>query len=722
MQYRGNTPKRWLLAYACVLTLPVHAEQPVTASTADAGTLPAVTVTARKRAEDLRKVPMAVSVAEARELDELRLFDAEQLLRQVPNVGFNSLGDARSTFLAIRGIGPLAQPVGHDDTSTVVYVDGVPQPLFGSDLAFLDVERVEVMRGPQGTLFGRNAQAGAINVVTAKPDASGGGEATLEAGGDGWRRARAVLSGPLREGALYGRLAVGHDERDGDVANLAGGRVGSTENTAVRGTLVATPGEATRITLALSGQRDDNVPSNFVLKGVPGYPKVALDPEGYAHRRLGSIALTVEHTLDWAQLTSVSAFNHFDYHSLSNNSEALTFGRLFGSDYTAFVPGTDRSTYDENQNTGYQELRLSSLPGSALEWVAGANYFHDGYRMRSWYVSPFFASTNGWRDNRSRTDSRALFGEATVALGARFKLTGGLRYTRDDKRYRSSYRNNGFAGNVDAFTQQGDLDYDLWTGRLALAWAPTADTDLYASLARGAKSGGFPNFTNNAVSGVADQPYAASTSWSYELGGKQRLLGGRLALNAALFLNEVDKQSVVALDPVSYVYLPKSIDTRSYGAELELSARLTPGLALMASAGYTRAELRHVTADVAAFSGAADGNRVPGVPRTSAAVALQYRRDADWVGLSGRADLLASAQYQYVGARAADIGGHFDLAAYRISNLRLGLAFPRWEAYLFGQNLGDERPQYIGIWYGPGIETVTLGQGRLLGVGATVRF
>ena len=120
-------------------------------------TLDPVTVTVRKVEEAQQDVPISITVLGEQALEERRIDNVENVLREVPGVGFSSLGDRRSTFLSIRGIGPISQPLGYDDTSTVTYVDGVPQPLFGSDLSILDAERIEVMRGPQGTLFGRNA-------------------------------------------------------------------------------------------------------------------------------------------------------------------------------------------------------------------------------------------------------------------------------------------------------------------------------------------------------------------------------------------------------------------------------------------------------------------------------------------------------------------------------------------------------------------------------------
>jgi len=713
-----------LLCGALAHAQTVPAQAPEQAAATPTAELPVVYITARKRLENLINVPLSVSAFDSPELQDLRIDNVEDVVRMTPNVGFASLGDGRSTYMSIRGIGPMAQPLGSDDTSVVVYVDGVPQPLFASDQNLLDVERVEVLRGPQGTLFGRNAQAGAINIVTRQPTDTLEIEAGTEFGTRNYRHAWASVSGPIVQDKLSGRLAIGYSGQDGEVRNLAGPDVGDLSSPSLRGTLVATPSADTTLTLAAYAQRDRNHPSNFVLKGTDDYPVVALDPEGYIERKMAGVAFTAEHRFAQVVATSVTALNHYGYDSLSNNSEALTFSKVFGLPPSAFIPATDFSTYDENQNAFHQEFRLGSLPEAKVSWVAGLNYYQDDYRLQSYYQSPFFPSTNGWRDNRYRTRSYAVFGEATTPLfgDPRLKLTGGLRYTRENKDYDAQYRNNGFPGNVAAFGQNDRLGYDLLTGRVALSYDLTPSNVVYASAARGAKSGGFPNFTNNTVTGQKDEPYAASRSWTFEMGSKNQWLDNRLVVNAALFYNTVKNENLMALDSASFTFMPKSIDTRSYGAELETRYRIGNGFELAGSLGYTHAVLHDVSDDVAASSGAKNGNRVPGVPKFNAALTLQYRGPVPGRQSGDGPNLFAAAQYQFVGARTADVGSHFDLDSYGIVNAKLGLEFSHYDVYLFGQNLSDARPQYIGLYYGPGAEAVTIGQGRVVGAGVTLRY
>lgn len=728
MRCCGGRRLALLLATTALCLAANGALTQASAQESDAGvvTLDPVTVTARKIEENLQDVPLSVTVIEEAGLEDRRIDDLEELLREVPNVGFSSLGDGRSTFLSIRGIGPMSQPLGYDDTSTVTYVDGVPQPLFGSDLKILDADRVEVMRGPQGTVFGRNAQGGAINIVTRRPGNEAEFSARSELGTDWHRLAQFSASGPLIGDMLAGRLAASYSGIDGDVPNIAPGfddDLGEIETGAVRGSLVATPGPDTTLTLGIFGQRDDNRPSNFVLKNASDFPTVALDPDGSIDRELAGVSLTVEHDFEDVTVTSVTGVNYYGYESLSNNSEALTFSQVFGLPVGSFIPATDFATYDEHMTSVYQEVRLSSEPRSTISWVTGLTYYHDDFDLDSYYESAFFVSTNGTRSHDYSTDSYAVFGEATVPVPSieRLKFTAGLRYTHDDKSFDALHVSNGFPGSAPSFHQSGDLDFDLVTGRAALSYEIVPESTAYASVSRGAKSGGFPNFTNNAPVGLADEPYDESTSWSYELGVKNQFLGGRAMLNAALFFNDVKDQHLFALDSTSFTFVPKPMDMESYGAELEFGYRLLPSLALLGSAGYTHAEVKNVSADVAASSGARDGNDVPSTPSFTSNLALQYRDSAAWLDLP-EADLFGLVQHQYVGAREADVGNNFKLDSYHILNAKIGLEFENIDLYAFGQNLTDDRPEYIGLFYGPGAEAVTVGHGRVVGIGAQLRF
>ncbi|WP_440864145.1 TonB-dependent receptor [Symbiopectobacterium purcellii] len=711
-----------------VAATPVDTAQPPTEQEDDS----VVWVTARKIKEDSLRVPLSLSVFDKQTIEDRRIDDIARLIRGVPNIGMSALGDGRSTHLSMRGVGTLAQPLGHDDTSVVTYIDGVPQPLFGSDLRFLNVERIEVLRGPQGTVFGRNAQAGAINIITRQP--SDDAQHTLRAEGALDRHSQNLgqltFSGPLRDDMLKGSFSAAYADQGGDVRNQVGGWMGREQDGAMRTTLLATPDDITQLVLALSYGRDRLMPSNFVLQGTPNFPSVALDPKGWAHRETGALSLTANRTLRTLQVTSVTAFNRYDFDNLTNNSEALTYGTWFNQPSAAFLPALDWSTYDEKQRSFYQELRMSSLDKARVGWVGGMNYLHDDYRLMNDYtttslLAPSNVSSmiNGKRNNHYQTDSYALFGELTTALTDSEKLKGtlGLRYTHDSKGYHAHFQNNGHPGNVAAFDQQGRLQYDMVTGRAALHYQLTRDAMLYTSVARGAKSGGFPNFTNNAPSGMRDEPYQASSSWSYEVGSKNRVAGGRGEWNLALFYNQVRNEHMFAKERNSMAFTPQSIDTASYGAELEGGWQVAEHWRLGGGVGYTHAELRNVPSNVADKTWARDGYRVPAVPRFTTSLTMAYYDSAAVLGIPA-ANVFALAQHQFIAQREANVDNNFTLPAYRQINLRAGLEFPSLDVYLFAQNLTNERPQYTGISYMPGVNVVTVGHGRVIGAGMKVHM
>lgn len=680
------------------------------------------TVAARKRPEAAQSVPIGLTVDNGQSLDDRRIVDLETFSREAPNASFTGFGDTRQTFFSIRGVGPITFPAGHDDTSVVTYVDGVPQPFFGSDLRLLDVGQAEILRGPQGTLFGRNAQAGAINITTRQPTSTFEADATAEFGSKGYYRTEAMMSGPFNP-FLAGRVAAEFSGLDGTISNIAtGSDTGETETVAARASLLAKASDQTRITLSVFGQKDESNPAYNVVRDFPGYPVVALDPENDAERRVLGSGLTITHVMRDMVLTSVTGLNYLDYDLFTNNVEGVAFSRLFGLPIGFFQPntGTDISDWHENEFVFNQELRLSSKPGSRIGWVSGVAFNYSDYSLDYTDFSSFWQVQNGQRDNTYKTTSIGVFGEVTAPVARNLEATVGLRYTHDNKDIDATYIGNGFPGTVGSFAQDDSREYDLLTGRVSLNYALTRDSTLYGTIGRGAKSGGFPRWTNNAAFGMPDLPYAESTSWSYEIGSKNRFMNGRGYFNVAAFFNDVKDEHLLAID-AELQSIAINVDTESYGFEVESGFDLGYGFGFVGALGYTHAEIGNVNGPVAIAVGAADGNPVPNVPAWTVSATLQYRESAAWLGLP-QAKLFGFGTYQFVDTRAVDVGDNFDLDAYNLVNGKLGLEFEKFDIYAFANDLLDERPQLSGGYFGPGAETVYVAPGRIIGAGAKVRF
>ncbi|MFT3815574.1 MAG: TonB-dependent receptor [Acidovorax sp.] len=689
-----------------------------------ASELPAVTVTARKREESAQSVPISVTVIDkhAAEAAAAPSDSNSGLARSAPNISFADSGGQFGNLFVIRGVGSFA-PLSSDDTSAVMYLGEVPRSVYGAPPTLLDIDRVEVLRGPQGTLFGRNTQAGAIDVIPNVPTFKREFSATAEAGTHGHRLGELVANTPLSD-TLAARLAVRYSNIDGTVPNIAaGGNDGRVQIGAMRESLLWLPGDRTTVTFTgFYDRRESNAP-RFIWLQNPQFPQSAVNPAGNIRWRDAGASLKVEHEFDRTRLTSLTSFQ--DDHSFQpfDLTDGLIYSAMTKQPTARFdVPYADYVGIHFREKTFQQELRLSSLEDSVFNWTAGINYFRSRFTNDTQAVaSPAafnFQAQNGTQDNRIATDSIAAFGEGTLALTDKLKATLGLRYTHERKDADYLFTGNGNPATVPYFSQSQSLSDHFVTGRAGLSYDWTPEAMTYATVSRGAVSAGYPVVQVNGVYGKDEPRYPTSTSWTYEAGFKTLWLDKRLGLNGSVFYNDVKNGHLIVFNPTQLFFGSASLDYKSKGMELEAAASLTPGLKLTAGVGYTHAELVDVPSG--SSTGAKSGNRVPNMPRFNASLGLQYETPMTIGSAQGR--LKAGLAWQYVGKRAADVKESFDLPGYGVVNLRLGWQQGNWEIYGFAWNLLDKQYLVAGQAWGPGVSSVRVGQPRIVGVGATMRF
>ncbi|MFC0709606.1 TonB-dependent receptor [Azorhizophilus paspali] len=684
--------------------------------------LDSVTVTARKRGETEFDVPISMGVIREKQAELIPPASSNaNLARMVPNFNFLDSGGQYTNAGNIRGVGSFS-PLSSDDTSIVFNVDEIPLSAYGVPPVLMDIERVEVLRGPQGTLYGRNTQGGAINIVTNRPQFGPELSVRMEGGSRDYGLGELIVNDALNDN-LAGRLAIRYSEQNGDVRNNASGdKDGAAQIGALRGSLLFVPDEETSALLTLSYNRNDDQSPRFILRDSPGFPRSGLDPRNDFRRESYGLNLRVSRALDWANLESLSSIQYSTFKQKLDMTDSVLYSALTGLSPAAFDTAGDLYKGTLRDTALMQELRLSSLEDGYLQWVTGINLWYSEFDANTkglGFTQPRFAVFSGSQKNRFRTLSSSTFGEATLPLTERLKGTLGLRLTHEGKRARYRYQ-GGDLGTVPTYGENASVSDNFVSGRAALnyEWSPQWMT--YISVGRGVVGQDFPWSSSNVPFGHDEEAFATSKSWTYEAGFKSRLWDERLQLNGSVFYNDVEDGHLYVYNGV--YYQSTTLDYDSSGAELEVRLKLTDEFNLSAGVGYTHAELKNVSTEANRLTrGAKEGNQVPNVPEYSGNLGLEYRISAQRLAIPS-GELYGNVSYQYVDKRAADVANSFNLGSYDLTNARIGWEDSRYGIYLFGYNLFDKRYESVGAYYSPEVQAVRVGQGRIAGVGLTAKL
>lgn len=665
-----------------------------------------VTVTARRGTEQARDVPFGLTVIEGEDLEERGLTSLEDALRATPGVNVNSSGGANVSTLYIRGVGAL-YPMSMDDTSVAVNVDGNPLTSRHISLGNLDVEQVEILKGPQGTLFGGLGEAGAVNITTRKPTRTAEGYLRGEFGQEGHYLTEGAVSGPLSD-SLSARVAVRASGYDYPITNIQTSEpVSEPDTMAFRGSLLWDATPDTSILASAERQKVRHMGENIVIMPYGDDPVVDVPPGIYddSHKLVKRHALQIDHAFDDFQVTSASS-----YVDGYNISPVIYDGRI-----QRLRTGNPAATaywqvQESRERVLTEDLRLSSLPEAPVFWVAGASLLHSD-RSYDHPRSTYGSATAQFRD--FITKRYGIYGEATVPVAPDWKVTAGVRQTWDDKSYDATYFSGGAASEESA-----DISDSFTTGRLGLTYAVTPHTNVYGMVSRGYNPGGFQEYSTSPGS----PGYRAAKAHSAELGVKAEAPDRRWTLNAALFATRVDDNHLLSYDSMTYAVSAVNADTRSIGAEVEGQWFLAGGFSLTGGVSVIDAE---ILTDVHGI-GDGDvhaGNKVPDIPRLSGNLGLQYQQEiAHFLGFDDPA-LTARLDYQYVGNRPADPQNHFDLDPYHKVDVRVGVADADGkEVYLWGRNLLDDHYDLYGYFSPPSLSYGAPAVGRVLGAGLKVVF
>ncbi len=599
-----------------------------------------IVVTARRRVETVQTVPIAISVIGGQALAETGAYNVNRLTQLQPTLQFYST-NPRNSAANIRGLGaPFGLTNDGIEQGVGIYVDQVYYSRIASaTFDFTDTERIEVLRGPQGTLYGKNTTAGAINVYTRAPSFTPEARIELSTGNLEFVQAKASVSGPLVSDKLALRLSASITRRDGTIRNVVTGRnLNAQDNQSLRGQLLWKPTDTLDLTLSgdFNNQNPDCCVQYYVRTGATqrptnrqyaalaaaqGYAVPSTDPFDrvtdvdtplQAKQRLGGASLVGNLDLGSATITSVSAWRFWDW-TPSNDRDFIG------------LPVTPVSANPSQQEQYSQELRIASNGKRTFDYVFGAFYFHQtidtqGLQVQGRSASAFLLNPTsaGGRDPATldgltsrntigfKNTSAALFGKLTWHVTDRLQIAPGLRlnYDKKDGDYVSVVTNG--TGTPLTADQRGVLapqsyqpTFDNWnlSGDLTAAYEVADDIHAYATYARSYKSGGInlsglPLDANNTpiLSSATVEPETVN---HYELGLKTQFLDRRVTLNLAGFWTEIsDYQATVTNGQLGVLrgYLANAGKVRTRGVEFDSAFRPNSRLSLYANGAFTDAK------------------------------------------------------------------------------------------------------------------------------------
>ncbi len=617
-------------------------------------TLDSITVTAQKTEENVQDVPISMTVLDSLEIEDRKIEKVTDIALATPGLSFVNMNYSGWAFPVMRGLGSGWTL----SSSTTMFVDGIPVVNYmGFDEVLMDIERIEILKGPQGTLYGKDTEAGAINVITRQPGNDVEGKVSMQLGSDNKREYAFSTAGPIIKDKLFIRLSGRHYEKDGQISNTyLGGMIDDQSNNYGKLQLRATPSDDLEISLISSFLKYGNSGPGYNSASATA-KEISSDIHGYDNSEIVSHALKTKYRMGKYQI------------------EGLVTQREYKGDSLTDLDFSTSSSYHNQVESSYKkrsgELRLSSVFGK-LNWLIGIYGDKDED-----YLKGTLAQTQGqYRDDQSI----GLFAHADYQITGKLSFTGGIRYDYDDKTLQEG--TDDLANTYDAFSPKVAVNYNL-----------TENSMLYTTVSKGYKSGGF-----DLLAPEGQKEYDMETLTNYELGTKNTFLNNTLLINLALYYMDIsDMQVRTQVNMGANSYITNAAKSTSQGLELEIRYRISPSLEIFGGLGINQTEFD----EYSDFAGDYSGNTNPYAPKYSGNIGAQYRSSN---GFFVRCDLSG------YGKTYLDKANEYVRDAYAVVNGKIGYEMDSFDIYLYADNLFDKeydsrqqglvyysQPQEIGV-------------------------
>jgi iron complex outermembrane receptor protein len=666
-----------------------------------------VIVTANKREESIIKVNTSITSLSSKKIEDTRTWGLSGLSALVPNYNYQELGVSFQQIQAIRGI-----QVFSENPAVSTYIDDVNNiDILANGFAFTDIERVEVLRGPQGTLYGRNAMGGVVNIITKKPTNKTSAFGELSFGNLGLQRYSTGYKSPIIKDKLFFGMNGLYQTQEGFLKNditgtsstdtkLNGKAVGGEQNFYGNIYLKWLPTSRFNVTLNVKGQKDKSDNSGFMVSqssdtyAFENPDRINLARIAKHERNILNTSLVAKYLGNNYTLTSISSLQ-----TIAFGFQDLDFPGIYHSYYNGKI-----GELLPPQKVWSEEFRINSNSEGKLQYTAGVYWFaqkgyepttNTAYELSNAEATMFGLPSGAFLINRNRSNNSGIagFGELSYLLTPKLKATFGLRYDHEKREaifngFGDAMLLNGVVTDIKPnITANGT--YSAVSPKLSLSYAINDLSNIYASFTRGFRAGGIN--ASSLPAGVR-QTFNPEFSNNYELGFKAFLLDKKLSVGASAFLIQwKDLQFYNLVAP--FTYARENVgDAQSAGFELEITAIPAKGLQLDGSFGYNPTEYKGFNLKRVNFgtgvetTTAIGGNSLSNAPSHTIFLGAQYEYT-----IATKLKAVVRGEVRNIGSYYTDIQNKIEQPTYTVINSRIGLTYDKYSLFFWGQNLNNER-------------------------------
>lgn len=737
------------------------------------GAIEEVIVTATKRSERMLDVPISMSAFSGESIDQTGIRELKEMAEFIPNLMISQENDFRSQ-VTIRGVGAHSRNIGFD-TRVGVYVDGVymgQSPSLNQEL--LDLERVEVLRGPQGMLFGKNTVAGAISLITKKPGNEFEGEVSASIGNYGYREFKGFVNIPMGD-KVAAKFAVSKTDRGGHIENIVtGNMLNERDVLAYRAQLRIQASDQFEINVSFDGLNSEGL----ILVGEPLTDLTAAQPDTFTNGANGVVAFNID---PWDKRDIFGG--HVDLNYEMENGHTIKSITGYRKTDATYGNATDYAVYDflsidyvDNYKQFSEELQFISPSDGALTYMVGLYYYNQtsdtqrdailGVDYIDVFVAPLYAmgafmpaldpawgldpalvamllgfgppGSKIFNSGTVKTESYAAYFNGAYQVSDRLKLGFGARYSIEDKDvdWLLDGRNSGifFIGSTGDPANPSPLIADrrdkFFSPAISLTYAVGDNANVYVKYSAGYKSGGFnlDYINDNELAANPDQSFDKETVDSYEAGFKGSFLDQSLVVNAAVFMANYDDYQVNQFVDLgggrTSIRITNAAKVKTKGIELDFTLRATESLTFSGSMGLLNAKFDSFPGGGVGGTDAT-GNRLVNAPKLNLAFGAQYYKNVPGLNsaLLLRADVTHSGGYYTTADNVKEVGYNSAypgtipfgwLPERTLLHGRIGLISNNetWEIYIWGRNLTDQVDPVDGFrdFFGTIVELPSIGR------------